>query len=83
MSAVRVRPRQPIGDNMQSEIKSKRPRYIFEIPEQLRNEFEATCALQGTKRVDVMIKFIKAYVAGHKAALEIIREKHLMIKDGV
>ena len=67
---------------MQSEIKAKRPRYIFEISEKLRNEFEATCALHGTKRVSVMTKFITAYVEGHKAALEILKEKHRMVKDG-
>ena len=67
---------------MKTELKAKKPRYIFEIPEQLRNDFEAACAIRGMKRVDVMLKFIRAYVDADKVILDRLKEKYAIAQEG-
>lgn len=58
------------------ELKAKRPRIVFNCPEQLKTEFKAATAINNEEMTSVLYKFVKAYTYGHRAKLEYIINKY-------
>lgn len=66
---------------MKTEIQSKRPRYVFDIPRDLLNEFTAAAALNNTQRNYVLLNFIKKYVAGDKKIIDALKDRYKNEKE--
>lgn len=67
---------------MTRELRALRCRYIFEIPKKLRNDFEAACAHNDTKRNAVILKMIEGYVEGDKDITKALRKRYIIQKEG-